>query len=233
MSHTSRSGKPHIPDWFYRVPRGGGEPRRDPSQELWPGARAGGCRATWALVEPRLSEMSSSNSSRVVEDYLTLIWKAAEWPEDDRRATTTELAAPLGVTPSTVSANLRKLSRDGLIKYEPYGAIELTERGEAIAIDVVRRHRIIETYLVKRLGLTWDQVHDEADLLEHAVSELVLERMDEVLGHPQSDPHGDPIPRRGWQRSERDRTVLLSQASAGMSSRADLGPVAGHSEAAG
>ncbi len=128
----------------------------------------------------------------MVEDYVTLIWKAVEWPGG--MPSTTDLADQLGVTASTVSANLKKLARDGYIRYEPYGRIELTESGREIAVGVVRCHRILETYLVNQLGLTWDQVHDEADRLEHAVSDLVLERMDAVLGHPRKDPHGDPIP---------------------------------------
>lgn len=128
----------------------------------------------------------------MVEDYVTLIWKAVEWPCG--MPSTTDLADQLGVTASTVSANLKKLARDGYIRYEPYGRIELTESGREIAVGVVRCHRILETYLLNQLGLTWDQVHDEADRLEHAVSDLVLERMDAVLGHPRKDPHGDPIP---------------------------------------
>nr|WP_225984015.1 metal-dependent transcriptional regulator [Epidermidibacterium keratini] len=130
--------------------------------------------------------------TRMVEDYVTLIWKAVEWPGGT--PSTTDLADQLGVTASTVSANLKKLARDGYIEYEPYGRIELTDTGREVAIEIVRRHRILETYLVEQLGLSWDQVHDEADRLEHAVSDLVLERMDAVLGHPRKDPHGDPIP---------------------------------------
>jgi DtxR family transcriptional regulator, Mn-dependent transcriptional regulator len=129
--------------------------------------------------------------SRMVEDYVTNVWKAEEW---GGTATTNELAGILGVTPSTVSSNLKKLARDGLIDYEPYGRITLTEAGRTIAVPVVRRHRIIETYLVERLGLGWDEVHPEADALEHAVSDAVLARMDAALGHPTHDPHGDPIP---------------------------------------
>ena len=142
-----------------------------------------------------MGAMPHPEVSRTTEDYLTLVWKAYEWP--DSRPTTSDLAAALGVTKSTVSANLKKLARDGFIAYEPYGAIELTDAGRAIAIDIVRRHRIIETYLVQRLDLGWDEVHDEADALEHSVSDLVLERMDAALGHPDVDPHGDPIPRDG------------------------------------
>ncbi|WP_197021763.1 metal-dependent transcriptional regulator [Brevibacterium sp. VCM10] len=130
--------------------------------------------------------------TRMVEDYVTLIWKAYEWPGG--RPSTTEMAEQLGVTASTVSANLKKLARDGYIDYEPYGQIVLTDAGRRIAVEIVRRHRIVESYLVEALGLTWDQVHDEADRLEHAVSDLVLERMNAAMGSPQRDPHGDPIP---------------------------------------
>lgn len=139
-----------------------------------------------------MSTMPHPAVTRMVEDYLTLIWKAHEWPGG--QPSTTDLAAQLGVTPSTVSANLKKLARDGYIDYEPYGSIDLTDEGRGIAVEIVRRHRILETYLVRLLGLSWDQVHDEADRLEHAVSDVVLDRMDDVLGHPTSDPHGDPIP---------------------------------------
>ncbi len=155
-----------------------------------------------------------SETTRVIEDYLPLIWKAYAWPGEERRATTTDLAASLGVTPSTVSANLKKLARQELIRYEPYGAIELTEEGERIAVEVVRRHRIIETYLVAQLHLTWDQVHEEADRLEHAVSDLVLQRMDEAIGFPDVDPHGDPIPRVG-RRVARPVAHALADAAAG------------------
>ncbi len=139
-----------------------------------------------------MGEMPRPAVTRMVEDYLTLIWKAYEWP--DGEPSTTDLAAQLGVTASTVSANLKKLARDGFIDYEAYGRITLTNAGRVIAVEIVRRHRIIETYLVQQLGLGWDQVHDEADRLEHAVSDIVLDRMDAVLGHPLADPHGDPIP---------------------------------------
>ncbi|MCS4593939.1 metal-dependent transcriptional regulator [Brevibacterium sediminis] len=136
--------------------------------------------------------MPRPSVTRMVEDYVTLIWKAYEWPGG--RPATTEMAEQLGVTASTVSANLKKIARDGYIDYEPYGQIVLTDVGRQIAVEIVRRHRIVESYLVEALGLTWDQVHDEADRLEHAVSDLVLERMNAALGSPQRDPHGDPIP---------------------------------------
>ncbi len=145
--------------------------------------------------------MATQEITRVTEDYLTLIWKANEWPDDGRRPSTSDLAAALRVSLSTVSANLKKLARERLIHYEPYGAIELTDEGERIALGVVRRHRLLETYLVEHLGYPWDEVHEEADRLEHAASDQLIDRIDAILGYPDSDPHGDPIPRRGARRT--------------------------------
>lgn len=151
--------------------------------------------------------------TRVTEDYLTLIWKANEWPDDNRRPTTGDLAEALGVTLSTVSANLKRLAREQLIDYEPYGTIELTEAGAKVALEVVRRHRVIETFLVEHLGVPWDEVHDEADRLEHATSDRLIARMDALLGHPATDPHGDPIPRDGVR--EPIEATVLSACAAG------------------
>ena len=156
---------------------------------------------------------TGSEVTRVAEDYLALIWKACEWPDDGRRPNTTDLAAALGVTLSTVSAGLKRLAREGMITYQPYGGIELTEAGEKIGREVVRRHRIIETYLAEHLGMPWDQVHDEADRLEHAASDALIERMDAVLGYPAADPHGDPIP-RDTAPAER-RATLIAHATPG------------------
>jgi DtxR family Mn-dependent transcriptional regulator len=156
----------------------------------------------------------------MVEDYLKIIWSAQEWP--DGSVSTNEIAESLGVTPSSVSANLKKLARDHLIDYEPYGSISLTPAGQEIAILVVRRHRVLETYLVERLGLGWHEVHAEAHTLEHAVSDFVLDRMDQVLGHPVCDPHGDPIPRADgtipWN-AERNSAARLSEIDPGAHGR--------------
>jgi DtxR family Mn-dependent transcriptional regulator len=159
--------------------------------------------------------MAGQRVSKMVEDYLTIIWKAQEWTGGS--VSTNEIAETMAVTPSSVSANLKKLARDGLIDYEPYGSIALTPAGQEIAIMVVRRHRVLETYLVKRLGLGWDAVHAEAHSLEHAVSDVVVDRMDEVLGHPVCDPHGDLIPRA-------DGTIerIVERSSAARLS--DIGP---------
>lgn len=160
--------------------------------------------------------MEGRHLSKMVEDYLKIIWKAQEWP--DGPVSTNEIAATLGVTPSSVSANLKKLARDGLIDYEPYKSIGLTAAGWDVAIMVVRRHRVLETYLVERLGLGWDEVHAEAHSLEHAVSDFVIDRMDQVLGHPARDPHGDLIPRADGsieQGEERDSAARLTELEAG------------------
>lgn len=159
-----------------------------------------------------MDRMHSTQVTRVVEDYVTLIWKAYEWP--DGAPTTSDLAAQLSVTPSTVSATLKKLDRDGFIVYEPYGSIELTAAGSDVAVSIIRRHRVLETYLHRELGMAWDEVHVESDRLEHAVSEAVLDRMDEALGHPDRDPHGDPIPDADGKISA-DRSRALTEARPG------------------
>jgi len=128
----------------------------------------------------------------VTQDYLKVIWSAQEW--SDVPVTTKLLAARLGVGASTVSETVRRLADNGFVTHEPYGAVQLTPDGERHALAMVRRHRLVETFLVEMLGYGWDEVHDEAEVLEHAVSDRMLDRIDAKLGHPTRDPHGDPIP---------------------------------------
>ena len=130
----------------------------------------------------------------VAQDYLKIIWSAREW--SSAPVTTKMLAVRLGVGAPTVSETVRRLTVQGLVAHAPYGEITLTEVGRGHAVAMVRRHRLLETYLVQELGYSWDEVHDEAEVLEHAVSELMIERIDARLGHPARDPHGDPIPTR-------------------------------------
>src|SRR6201987_5492952 len=104
------------------------------------------------------------------------------------------LAENLGVSASTASESIRKLAEQGLVDHEKYGAVTLTESGRRAALEMVRRHRLLETFLVNELGYGWDEVHDEAEVLEHAVSDRLVARIDAKLGYPQRDPHGDPIP---------------------------------------
>ncbi len=105
-----------------------------------------------------------------------------------------QLAASLGVTPGTATTMAKTLADAGLAEYEPYAGVALTSQGERLAGLVLRRHRLVELFLVRVMGFGWDEVHDEAEHLEHVVSDRLIERIDEMLGHPEVDPHGDPIP---------------------------------------
>lgn len=113
---------------------------------------------------------------------------------DNEHVTTSMLADRLGYSPATVTGMLKKLARLGWVIYEPYRGVTLTESGRVIALEVIRHHRLLETYLVQALNVPWDKVHEEAEGLEHVLSEYLEERIDEVLGHPTMDPHGSPIP---------------------------------------
>jgi DtxR family Mn-dependent transcriptional regulator len=129
-----------------------------------------------------------------VEDYVKCIYAHTEWQPDP--ITTSVLAARLGVAASSVTEMVKKLGVQGLATHVPYGAISLTADGAALALRMLRRHRLIETWLVQHFGYSWDEVHDEAEVLEHALSDRLLESIDEQLGRPRRDPHGDPIPSR-------------------------------------
>lgn len=139
-----------------------------------------------------------------VEDYLKSIL-LAEQEEPAERVSTGRIAAALEVAPATVTSMLKTLAASGLIGYEPYSGASLTPAGRELALHVLRRHRLIELFLVRIMGMDWSQVHADAELLEHAVSEGLIQRMDEMLGFPEVDPHGDPIPTAGGE-------VLQSQA---------------------
>lgn len=148
-------------------------------------------------------------SGSMAEDYVRVLWKAEE--RGSGPVTTREIAAALGVTNTTVSTNLRRLDAEGLLHHEPYHHIALTDDGRRLALAVVRRHRLIETFLHDRLGYAWDEVDEEAEVLEHSVSDLFVDRLADYLGSPDTDPHGDPIPGAdGTVRAVagRDLTVL-------------------------
>jgi DtxR family transcriptional regulator, Mn-dependent transcriptional regulator len=129
--------------------------------------------------------------TRSVEDYLKAIYRLS--PEG-RPASTSEIAHLLQLSPPSVSGMVKRLSELGLLEHVPYKGVQLTDSGRRAALRMVRRHRLIEAYLVHFLGYSWDAVHPEAERLEHAVSETLVERMAAALGHPAVDPHGDPIP---------------------------------------
>jgi len=133
--------------------------------------------------------------SSTVENYLKAIYLGTGAPSDPGRLLPMgQLASSLGVTPGTATTMVKTLAESGLVKYEPYAGVALTEAGEKLAALVVRRHRVIELFLVQVMGYRWDEVHDEAEQLEHVVSNRLIDRMTEMLGRPEVDPHGDPIP---------------------------------------
>jgi DtxR family transcriptional regulator, Mn-dependent transcriptional regulator len=129
--------------------------------------------------------------TRSVEDYLKAVYRLS--PEG-RPASTSEIAKLLELSAPSVSGMVKRLSELGLLEHLPYRGVQLTAEGRRVALRMVRRHRLIESYLVEFLGYSWDTVHSEAERLEHAVSDTLVERMAAALGHPSVDPHGDPIP---------------------------------------
>lgn len=144
-----------------------------------------------------------------VEDYLKCIL-AEQQRSPGALVTMGQIAAGLGVAPGTVTAMVKTLADSGLLSYEPYSGVLLTDHGRQLAAHVLRRHRLIELFLVAVLGMDWSEVHAEAELLEHAVSDRLIERMDAMLGHPSVDPHGDPIPDVHGQVHEPDHPTLLA-----------------------
>jgi DtxR family transcriptional regulator, Mn-dependent transcriptional regulator len=136
-------------------------------------------------------ERTAERHSPAVEDYAKAIYTLQERAEGP--VTTTALAARLGVSAASASGMVRRLSEIGLAKHEPYKGVELTEAGRAVALEVIRHHRLIELLLAE-LGVPWDRVHDEAEVLEHHISEELEALIAERLGDPTHDPHGDPIP---------------------------------------
>jgi DtxR family transcriptional regulator, Mn-dependent transcriptional regulator len=148
--------------------------------------------------------VSKPDLSIAIQDYLKEIYKLQN---EGGRATTTAIARRMGVAPSSVTSMLKKLAALGLVEHAPYRGVELSEAGTQIALEVIRHHRLLEQYLAETLGLGIDAVHAEADRLEHAISEELEARIDEQLGYPTHDPHGDPIPDAGLNV---DRTTLRS-----------------------
>lgn len=155
-------------------------------------------------------------ASPAVDDYLKTIYHHTEW--QDEPITPSQLASELGLAPSSVTEMVRKLAAQGLVTHRPYGPIALSPAGRLRAAAIIRRHRLIETWLVREFGYAWDEVHDEAEVLEHAVSDRLLERIDERLGRPRFDPHGDAIPDAAGD-VQRESFVVLAAAPAGHSGR--------------
>jgi DtxR family Mn-dependent transcriptional regulator len=139
-----------------------------------------------------MGRVDLSEITPVAQDYLKVIWSATEW--GDPPITSKALAQRMRTTAPNVTETLRRLAAHGLVEYQPYRPVVLTPLGRGYAIAMVRRHRLLETFLVTTMGYRWEEVHDEAERLEHAASDTLIERIDDQLGHPAVDPHGDPIP---------------------------------------
>lgn len=149
--------------------------------------------------------------SLTVENYVKTIFQISS-ERGGGPATTGEISGALSVSPGTVTSMLKTLGESHLATYTRYEGVRLTPAGEALALRVLRRHRLIELFLVKTLQLTWDEVHEEAEQMEHAVSDRLVDRIDDWLGFPNVDPHGDPIPRRdGSLREHGGQTLSESE----------------------
>ena len=151
--------------------------------------------------------------SLTVENYLKAILQTGIQSEVDW-VSTGQLAQALKVSPGTVTSMLKTLADSGLAVYKPYEGVSLTEAGRRLALRMLRRHRLIELFLVRTLNLKWDQVHEEAEHMEHAVSDFLIDRIDESLGRPEFDPHGDPIPSAdGDMRGDTGSSVPLTRCA--------------------
>lgn len=147
------------------------------------------------------------NLTHVIEDYLKAIY---DLTADSGRASTNQIAERMGVTAASVTNMIQKLAATDppLLKYRKHRGVVLTEEGERVALEIVRHHRLLEMFLHQTLGYSWDEVHEEADRLEHVISEEFEARIAERLGHPRHDPHGDPIPTRELELPEAQATTL-------------------------
>ncbi len=160
-----------------------------------------------------MQAMSLDEITPVAQDYLKAIWSATEW--GDAPLSTKSLAARMGTTAPNVTETVKRLAAQGLVEYQPYKPVTLTGKGREHAIAMVRRHRLLESFLAASLGYSWDEVHAEAERLEHAASDELIERIDQMLGRPTRDPHGDPIPTPEGQRAQPAHAVRLDVAEPG------------------
>jgi DtxR family Mn-dependent transcriptional regulator len=143
-----------------------------------------------------------------VENYLKAILVRSS--DGGSIVSTGALAEALGVTPGTITTMVKSMAARGLLEHQPREGVRLTDEGRAHALAVVRKHRLVETFLVQMLKMDWKEVHEEAEALEHAISDRVLLRIDAILGHPATDPHGDPIPSRKSPLLDRGKGVTLA-----------------------
>jgi DtxR family Mn-dependent transcriptional regulator len=151
-----------------------------------------------------------SEVSNAVQDYAKAIWSLAQ--RDDEPVSTSALADRLEVSPASASAMVKRLESMGLVEREPYHGVQLTRAGERVALEVLRHHRLLELYLSEALGMSWDRVHEEAEVLEHAISPALSDLIAAKLGNPTHDPHGDPIPTADGEIDEAPTRALADLA---------------------
>ena|SRR5436190_10619535 len=163
-----------------------------------------------------LAARHSAAATEAAEDYAKAIYTLAG--RLDGPVPTSALAERLDVAPSSVTAMLKRLDEAGLVRHEPYRGVELTADGERVALEVIRHHRLLEAFLAEKLGMPWDRIHDEAEVLEHYISEEFERRIAAELGDPDLDPHGDPIPSVDFDLAA-DLTVPLAELGPGLHAR--------------
>jgi DtxR family transcriptional regulator, Mn-dependent transcriptional regulator len=163
-------------------------------------------------AEPHTRRERAAANTEAVEDYAKTIYALAA--RESGPVGTSALAEMLGVSPGTVTAMLKRMAQGGLVEYEPYRGVRLTEAGERVALEVIRHHRLLESYLADALDMPWDRVHDEAEVLEHYISEDLERLIAKKLGDPSRDPHGDPIPSAELAIAD-DATVALTELEPG------------------
>ena len=159
------------------------------------------------FLPPGSSTQRGGLNHQAIEDYLKTIYSLAE---EESPVSTSRIAAARNVKPASVTGMLQRLEQLQLVNYEKHYGVTLTETGHKIALEVIRHHRLIELYLIEALGFSWDEVHEQADILEHVISEKLEERIAAALGYPTFDPHGDPIPNKEGQIAQTDARPLIS-----------------------
>lgn len=167
-------------------------------------------------------------ATSTVENYIKQIYHLHQESTQSGLVAMGELATALRVVPGTATSMIKTLADAGLVEYEPRAGVRLTDRGEKLALHVLRRHRLVELFLVKTLGMDWSEIHDEAEQLEHVISERVLDRIDALLGHPKVDPHGDIIPNATGELETRQ---LVPLSHLGVGQTAVVGRIADQADA--
>jgi len=166
-------------------------------------------------LPPGSSTQRGGLNHQAIEDYLKTIYMLAE---EESPVSTSRIAAARNVKPASVTGMLQRLENLQLVNYEKHYGVTLTDNGRKIALEVIRHHRLIELYLIEALGFSWDEVHEQADILEHVISEKLEERIAAALGYPTLDPHGDPIPSKEGKFVQAD-LIPLTQVEPGTTTR--------------